>query len=69
MGEVLGLMNSIMGAIEAVAGIIGGFGNLIGEAMVTTVDFLGIGYGGAGDCATDANALTTAFNNLRVWTY
>ena len=64
MGEVLGLMNSIMGAIEAVAGIIGGFGNLIGEAINAVLDFLGISCGGAGDCATDAsNALTTAFNN------
>ena len=64
MGEVLGLVESIMGAIESVAGIIGGFGNLLGEAINAVLDFLGISCGGAGDCATSAsNALVTTFNN------
>jgi uncharacterized protein (UPF0333 family)/uncharacterized membrane protein required for colicin V production len=64
MGEVLGLVENIMGVIESVAGIIGGFGDLLGEAINAVLDFLGISCGGAGDCATDAsNALTTTFNN------
>lgn len=64
MGEVLGLVESIMGVIESIAGIIGGFGDLLGEAINAVLDFLGISCGGAGDCATDAsNALTTTFNN------
>ena len=64
MGEILGLVDSIMGVIQSIAGIIGGFGNLFGEAISAVLDFLGISCGGAGDCATSAsNALVTAFNN------
>ena len=64
MGEILGLVSDIMGAIEAVAGIVGGFGNLLGEAINAVLDFLGISCAGPGDCATSAsNALNTAFNN------
>ena len=64
MGEILGLVSDIMGAIESIAGIVGGFGNLLGEAINAVLDFLGISCGGPGDCATSAsNALNTAFNN------
>ena len=59
MGEVLGLMNSIMGA-KAHCCIIGGFGNLIGEAINAVLDFLGISCGGAGAAS---NALISTFNN------
>jgi hypothetical protein len=64
LGEVLSLIENIMSAIESIAGIVGGFGDLLGEAINAVLDFLGISCGGSGDCATDAsNALVTTFNN------
>lgn len=64
MGSVLGLVGDIMGVIESVAGIIGGFGDLLGQAINAVLDFLGISCGGSGDCATSAsNTLISAFNN------
>ena len=64
MGEVLGLIDDIMGAIESIAGLVGGFGDMLGSAVNAVLDFLGISCGGAGDCATAASsALVTAFNN------
>ena len=64
LGEVLGLMNDIMGMISSIANIIGGFGDMLGEAINAILDFLGISCGGSGDCATSASkALVNAFNN------
>lgn len=64
LGEVLSLIENIMSAFEAIAGLVGGFGDLLGEAINAVLDFLGISCGGSGDCATDAsNTLVTAFNN------
>lgn len=64
MGSVLGLIGDITGVIESVAGIIGGFGDLLGQAINAVLDFLGISCGGSGDCATSAsNTLISAFNN------
>lgn len=63
LGEILSLIESIMGVFESIAGLVGGFGDLLGEAINAVLDFLGISCGGSGDCATDAsNALVTLFN-------
>jgi hypothetical protein len=63
LGEVLSLIESIMGVFESIAGIIGGFGDLLGQAINAVLDFLGISCGGSGDCATDAsNSLVNLFN-------
>jgi hypothetical protein len=50
MGEVLSLINTIIASISSIAGVIGGFGDLIGQAVSSILDFLGISCGGAGDC-------------------
>jgi uncharacterized membrane protein required for colicin V production len=64
LGEVLGMMNDIMAGISSIAGIIGGFGDMLGEAINAILDFLGISCGGSGDCGTAASKnLINAFNN------
>lgn len=64
LGEVLSLIENILAAFESIAGLIGGFGDLLGEAINAVLDFLGISCGGSGDCATEAsNALVNTFNN------
>ena len=64
LGEVLGLMNDIMGMFSSLMGVIGGFGDMLGEAINAILDFLGITCGGSGDCSTSASeALVSAFNS------
>lgn len=50
LNEALSLINTIIGGISDIAGLIGSFGDLIGEAIAAILDFLGISCGGAGDC-------------------
>lgn len=50
LSQALELINTIMSSISAIAGLIGDFGDLIGEAINAILDFLGISCGGAGDC-------------------
>ena len=50
LNEALSLINTIIGGISEIAGLIGSFGDLIGEAIAAILDFLGISCGGAGDC-------------------
>lgn len=64
LGEVLGMMNDIMAGFSQIASVIGGFGDMLGEAINAILDFLGISCGGSGDCGTAASKnLVNAFNN------
>jgi hypothetical protein len=50
LSQALELIETIMSSISAIAGLIGDFGDLIGQAINSILDFLGISCGGAGDC-------------------
>lgn len=50
LSEALSLIDTIIGGISEIAGLIGSFGDLIGDAIASILDFLGISCGGAGDC-------------------
>lgn len=50
LNEALSLIDTIIGGISEIAGLIGSYGDLIGEAIAAILDFLGISCGGAGDC-------------------
>lgn len=64
LSEVTSLINTIIGGISSIAGLIGGFGDLIGEAIASILDFLGISCGGAGDCtASGEKSLVYKFNS------
>lgn len=54
LSEALDLINTIMSSISAIAGLIGSFGDLIGEAINAILDFLGISCGGADNCTVSA---------------
>lgn len=55
LSEILSLLNSIIASISSIAGIIGGFGDILGQALSAILDFLGIKCGGAGDCTVSGD--------------
>jgi len=58
MSEVLSLVDSIISAVSAIAGFIGGLGDLFGEAINAILEFLGISCGGSDKCGLGDTFIT-----------
>lgn len=64
MSEVLSVVGDITSSISSIVGAIGSSANLLGEAVNSILDFLGLSCSGSGSCSTAASrALVTAFNS------
>lgn len=64
MSEVLDVMNDVTSSLSAILGSIGDIGNMMGEAVSSILNFLGISCSGSGDCSTAASrGLVKAFND------
>lgn len=59
ISQVSDLINLVIGGISSIAGIIGGLGDIAGEALGAVLDFLGISCGGVGDCTADGQKTFT----------
>lgn len=64
MSEVLSIMDDVTSSLSAILGSIGDVANMMGEAVSSILNFLGISCSGSGDCSTAASrSLVKAFND------